>query len=70
MVVVGDEKLLSLEQVLRGNFGGDLQYHEVPLVEALLASTTIRPAPKCESSLTMARAEVASSSKGSSVRSF
>ncbi|CAH1442913.1 unnamed protein product [Lactuca virosa] len=46
----GDEKLLSLEQVLRGNFGGDLQYPEVSLVEALLAPATVGAVPKCEAS--------------------
>ncbi|CAH1422889.1 unnamed protein product [Lactuca virosa] len=66
----GDKKLLSLEQVLRGNFGGDLEYHEVPLVEALLSPATVGPAPKCEASPAVARAEDASPSKGSGVPSF
>lgn len=70
MVVVGDENLLSLEQALRGNFGGDIQYHEAPLVEELLALTIVVPAPKCESSPAVVRAEAASSSKGLGVPSF
>lgn len=70
MVVVGEDKLLSLEQVLQGNFGVDLRYHVVPLVEALLALATVEPAPKCEASPIVVRAEAASPSKGSGVPSF
>ena len=42
MIVIsfaGDERVLSLERVLRGKFKGDLQYHEVPLVGVLPPST-------------------------------
>ncbi|CAH1443612.1 unnamed protein product [Lactuca virosa] len=41
--VAGSERFLSLEQVLRGDFVGHLQYHEVPQVETLLNPARFGP---------------------------
>ncbi|CAI9300257.1 unnamed protein product [Lactuca saligna] len=40
------ERFLSLEQVLRGDLEGDLQYQEVPQVETLLAPAKVSPVLK------------------------
>lgn len=39
-LVVGVERVLSLERVLHGKFNHDLHYRGVPLVEALLPPTS------------------------------
>ncbi|CAH1431844.1 unnamed protein product [Lactuca virosa] len=44
----GSERLLSLEQVLRGDFKGDLQYHEVPKVETLSSPAKVGPVFKVD----------------------
>lgn len=41
VIVLGNEKLLYLEQVLSGNFKGDLWYHKIPLAETLLAPVRV-----------------------------
>ena len=41
VAIAGSKRLLSLEQVLRGDFEGDLHYHKVPQVDSLPAPAKV-----------------------------
>ena len=43
VAIVGSERFLSFEQVLRGDFEGDLHYHEVPQVETVPDPAKVDP---------------------------